>query len=206
MIAAVDDARCRFVRGLNGGRAAKLGAAYDKRVFEKTALLQILDDRRIRPVRIQRELLIAHDVVVGIPRIAFAVVGLYHPHALFGEPHCHQTSERGTARPIKIENGLAFFTNVEHRWSFRLHAECGLHRFDRCFELRVLVVKTRQMHFIEMAQKADVAALQLAVGVGIRDVRNHLGCLKHLILDVRVVNHTPLIHRRQEAGAKRRRS
>ena len=141
-----------------------------------------------------------------IPRIAFAVVGLHHPHAFFGQPHGHQASERRAARTVKIEDGFAFLAHVEHRGSFRLHAECGLHRLDRRFELGVLFVEAREMHFIQMPQKPDVPALQLTIGIRIRDVRNHLGSLESLVLNVRVVNHAPLVHRRQECRTPQRTS
>src|SRR5207247_10559141 len=63
VVAAVDDAGCCLIRRLNRGRAAEFSAADDKRVLETTALLQILDDRRVCPVGIQREFLVAYDVV-----------------------------------------------------------------------------------------------------------------------------------------------
>ena len=79
---------------------------------------------------------------MSVPRVAFAVVGLHHAYAFFDQAHRHEAAQGRAARPIKVQDRFTLFADVEYIWSFRLHTERGLHRFDGGLELRVFVVQT----------------------------------------------------------------
>ena len=102
--------------------------------------------------------------------------------------------------PVHIEDGLALLADVEHLGSFRLHGERGLHGLDGGFELRILLADLRQIHFVQLVQEGQIAALDGGVDVGVGDVGNHFGGLEGLAFDPLVLDVGALI----DGGKERR--
>ena len=82
------------------GSTAKLGAAYDQRIFPQSSLFEILDQRGERLIGVLGVDLVRENIPVRIPGVAFGVVHLRHSDALFRQASRRKNAASHRSGPV----------------------------------------------------------------------------------------------------------
>ena len=123
--------------GLHRRRPAELAAEDHQRLVEQAARLQIIQQRRDRAVHLVGQLLVDHDVVVVVPRLAVAEVELHDADATLHQAPRQQAPAAEVGIAVTAADGVGFLREIERFRRFGLHAEGDFHRCHRRFELRI---------------------------------------------------------------------
>ncbi len=125
VVAAVDLAGVRAgLREFHGRRAPELAAPDDQRLFEQSALLEIGQQRADRLIALLGEAAVVDfDVVVVVPRLAFAVPDLDEAHAAFDQSPSNQNLPRLRAGTVGFEDVFWLAADIERLFGIALHPE-----------------------------------------------------------------------------------
>ncbi len=119
---------------------------------------------------------------MSIPWIALAVVNLHHAHALLGQAHRHQATERRAARPVHVESGLALLADVEYFGAsvcMRKAVSMVLMEASSCESCSPSFAR-----FISFSLRRKLRSRRWtgSIDVGVGNVRDHFGGFERLAL------------------------
>ena len=191
VIAAVDLAGVGSRSGkLDGRSPSKFAAPQDERFIEQPAFFQIAEQRADRFVALAcQAAVIDLDVVVVVPRLAFAVPKLDEANASFDEASGDQKLPRLNARSVSLLHVLRFLLDVEGVGRLHLHPVSQLERMDASFQ-RGFVRAGLGVTAVQFLQQIELPPLLAPSDLIVADVLDQLFDLRVLGVDVRPLEDT----------------
>ena len=162
----------------------KFAAPDHQSFFQKPSLLEVIEERRDRPIRRRTEIrMVLFDAGVRVPPATRSRVKLDEANAAFHQSPCQQTISAERLRPlifkpIRIQGRFGFLREIDRLGSVRLHLKRQFVRGDPGLQLAVTSTVT-QMITIELIDVIELPSLAcLADTRGRIQVQNRLASQK----------------------------